>query len=215
VISLPLHPDILSPHIVEELEGISFSISVKMDEEDVLLGEICLAEHEDMSDDEDKVKSWKLYSEEDLVSFVMKYYSVGCCSKNINSVNKMFLQGHQPPCTSIICTFKKSCLEVIKDRNISISHAKTELELFNCKKEENISIQWNTVLCRHSMLTPDEEKILVQMGIKFSAMGYGLDEMTLLVSSEGDGKMIQHTTLAITSRADGELFICIGRHKLL
>jgi hypothetical protein len=37
---------------------------------------------------------------------------------------------------------------------------------------------------------PDKEKILVQMCIKFSAMGYGLDEMTLLVSSEGDGKMI-------------------------
>ena len=62
---------------------------------------------------------------------------------------------------------------------------------------------------------PDKEKILVQMCIKLSAMGYGLDEMTLLVTSEGDGKMIQHTTLAITSRADGELFICIGRHKLL
>ena len=103
----------------------------------------------------------------------------------------------------------------------------------------------------------------MQMCIKFSAMRYGLDEMSLLdiinviikpdasddfqdehlynmdevglditkhrnrviagkncdcvfaVSSEGDGKMIQHTTLAITSRSDGELFICIGRHKLL
>jgi hypothetical protein len=215
VISLSLHADILSPHIVEESEGISFSISVKMDEEDVLFGEICSAEHEDMSDEEDKVKSWKLYSKEDLVSSIMKYYYVGCRGKNINSANKMFLPGHQPPHTTIICTFKKSSLEVMKDRNISISHAKTELELFNCKKEENISIQWNTVLYGHSRLTPDKEKILVQMCITFSAMGYGLDEMTLLVSSEGDGKMIQHTTLAITSRADGELFICIGRHKLL
>ena len=78
----------------------------------------------------------------------------------------------------------------MKDRNISISCAKTELELFICKKEENISNQWNNVLYGHSRLTPDKEKILVQMCIKFSAMGYGLDEMTLLVSSEGDGKMI-------------------------
>ena len=73
MISLSLHPDTLSPHIVKELEGISFSISVKMDEEDVLFGEICLAEYEDMSDEEDKVKSWKLYSKEALVFSVMKY----------------------------------------------------------------------------------------------------------------------------------------------
>eukprot|EP00957_Ditylum_brightwellii_P128982 9839639-Ditylum_brightwellii.AAC.1 len=82
-----------------------------MDEEDVLFGKICLAEYEDMSDEEDKAKSWKLYSKEDLVSSVMKYYSVGCCSKNINSANKMFPPGHQPPCTTIIHTFKKSGLE--------------------------------------------------------------------------------------------------------
>ena len=183
MISLSLHADILSSHKVEESEGTSFSISVKMDEEDVLFGELCPAEHEDMSDEEDKAKKRKLYSKEGLVFSVMKYYSVGCRGKNINSANKMFLPGHQPPCTAIIHTVKKSGLEVMKDRNISISCAKTELELFNCKKEENISIQWNNVLYGHSMLTPDEEKILVQMGIKYSAMGYGLDEMTLLVSS--------------------------------
>jgi hypothetical protein len=119
-----LHPDTLSPHIAEESKGISFSISVKMDEEDVLFGEICSAKHEDMSDEEDKVKKRKLYSKEDLVSSIIKYYSVGCCSKNINSANKMFPPGHQLPCTTIIHTFKKSSLEVMKDRNISISCAK-------------------------------------------------------------------------------------------
>eukprot|EP00957_Ditylum_brightwellii_P166222 12654596-Ditylum_brightwellii.AAC.1 len=64
-----------------------------------------------MSDEEDKVKRGKLYSKEDLVSSVMKYCSVGCPGKNINSANKMFSPGHKSPRTTFICTFKKSGLE--------------------------------------------------------------------------------------------------------
>eukprot|EP00957_Ditylum_brightwellii_P059596 4524686-Ditylum_brightwellii.AAC.1 len=128
---------------------------------DVLVGESGLVTHDDRPNDNGKIVKRKNYLKDDLATLVMKYYSVGCCGKNINFAANLFPSGHQPPCTTIIYTFKKSGLEEMKCKILSIECAQAELHLYLKKKEDELDDQWNDVFYGHSNLTLDKEKILV------------------------------------------------------